>query len=69
MGVSAAHIRDHSELFRGVLVWVAVGPPGTVPEGIPGVVIAVLPPINILPVNVIADGSLTDPVFLGIANK
>jgi hypothetical protein len=48
---------------------VAVGPPGTVPEGIPGVVIAVLPPINVLPVNVIADGSLTDPVFLGIANK
>ena len=52
-----------------MLIGMMVRPPGTVPEGIKRSVVAVLPAIYILPVDLISDCCLGDAIFLGIANK
>ena len=68
MRVSTAHVRDEFELLRCMLVGMAVRASGTIPEGVPGAIIAVLPTIDVLPVNAVTNSSLGNAVFMRILN-
>ena len=66
--VSAAHIGDKFELLRGMLSWMAVRTSGTVAEGLPGTVVAVLPAVDLLAVDAVTDRGPGDAVLLGVLN-
>ena len=69
VGVSAAHIGDEFQLFRGMLVGMAVGPSGSITKRVPGAVIAFHPMVDILSVNAITDRSLGDAMLLSVTDK
>lgn len=64
--VTPAHIRDQSDLLRSVLVRMVVRSAGEVAQGLNRAVKASFPTINILPVGLVFDGSLSDAIFVGI---
>ena len=66
MGISAAHIVDQADLIIRMLVWVVMGSAGAVPQGAPGSAIAAFPAVDILPVQMVADGRCCDAVLIGI---
>ncbi len=47
-GIASAHILDQFDLVRSVLIWMAMRASGTIPERIPGTIVAVFLAINIL---------------------
>jgi len=69
MRVPAAHVKDQFQLLRGMLIGMRMRPGGKIPEGIPGPVITVLPPINILTVHMVMDGSFSNAVLFSVVNK
>lgn len=66
--VSPAHILDEPDFLRPVLVWMAVGPMGTVLQGLQRTVVTLLPSIDVLPVCVIPYRRFGNPIFLCILN-
>ena len=66
MRIPAAHIADQLELLLGMLVGMGMWASGTVTEGIPGAVIAAFPPVNILAVGLVFNGSLGNAKFFSM---
>ena len=67
--VAPAHILNEFDFLRGMLIWMRMRPSGTVPEGVPGAVIAIFPTIDILPVCFIFSGSVGNTVAFSILNQ
>lgn len=69
MRVSAAQPGDKSDLIGGMLLGMMVRPPGTIPKGIPGAIIAAFPTINILSVGFILDSGFGDAKFVSVFDE
>lgn len=69
MRVTPAHIPDEPDLLRGMLIWMRMGTSGTIPEGVPGAIIAFFPTVDILPVCFIFSGSVGNTVAFSIFNQ
>ena len=67
--VAPAHVSNKFDFFRSMLVWMGMGASGTVSEGIPGTVIAVLPAVNILAVGFIFSGGIGNTIAVCVVNK
>ena len=67
--IASAHIRDELDLLRGMLVRMMMRASGTVPEGLDRAVEALFPPVDVLPVGLISDGSAGDAKLFSIPDK
>ena len=66
--ISASHVQDQLDLFRCMLVGMAVRAMGTVCQGLEGAVVPFAPAVDILPVQVVADRGFCDTMLVGILN-
>ena len=69
MRVSASHIVNELDFRSRMLIWVVMRSSGTVPQRVPGTVIAAFPAVDILPVGFIFDSSFCDPKSLSVLNQ
>ena len=68
MRISSAHIKDQFQFLRRVLIGVMMREAGTVSEILDRTVIALLPAVNILTVDLVSDRSLGNAIFLCTLN-
>lgn len=69
IGVTAAHVPNQFDFLRGMLIGVAVRTSGAITQGLNGAVIATFPTIDVLPVGLVFDRSLSDAIFFSILNE
>ena len=69
MWISSAHISDKLYLGRGMLVRMVVWPAGESAQGLNGAVITPFPAVDVLPVGLVFNGSVSDTIFFSIFDK
>ena len=69
MGIAATHVKNEFDFFRSMLSRVVMWSSGSVTQRIPGTIVTIFPPIDVLAIDMILNRCFGDTMVGSIVNE